>query len=405
MEARLRIALVSPYAPPYRTHAYGSGVGSYTKNLAEALKTVNPGAEVFVIADRLPKVSRVYRENGVFVIRSFSRRASYVFQVFRELCRIRPVAAHIQHEHFLYGGLLASALSPLLVLLSRLVVQRVITTMHHGVFPLRALDDEGFRRENGLRGPPFILRLGLLLVTRLLASFSDRVIVHEAFMKKHLATDYRVPPGKIEVVPHGVEKARPLPMDEAKRRLGLRDRRVILYFGYLSGYKGIKELLEAYRILSKRVSETVLVIAGGPHPRLARSRWYRSWLRRILGMALRVRREVSDRGGLVLAGYLPEEKIRLYFSASDVVVLPYRARIGASGPEALAIAFERCYVKKYLDDRYSPAELSMLVERVLSNPKRCRERSTRLKSLLSWDNMARLHLKVYLDGVEEALPP
>lgn len=336
----LRITIVSPYPPPNTKHVYGSGVAAYTKNLAEALRSVDPKIEIHVIADRKEGLPRLYMDNGVIVHRVYDKRPIYVLQIFKELCKIKPNAVHIQHEYFLYGGLVTAVLFPLLVILSKLVSRKVVVTIH-GVIPLKLLEDQEFKKENGIQGPSLILKLGLILVTKLMVLPSDKVIVHEQFLKKYLVEDYKENPRKIIVIPHGVEDLESLPKDEAKKRLGLEGKTALLYFGYLTGYKGIEELLEAYKEIAKKIPNTVLIIAGGPHPRLVKERWYREWISSLVKKALNIQQEVGDNGKIIFVGYVPEDKIPLYFSAADIVVLPYKARIAASGPEALAIAFER----------------------------------------------------------------
>ena len=346
------------------------------------------------MADYREGLPRLYIDNNIVVHRVYNRGPLYVFQVFRELCRIKPNITHIQHEYFLYGGLLTAALFPLLVALSRVISSKVVVTIH-GVIPLKLLNDDEFRKENGIHGSALILKLGLLLVTKLIALFSNKVIVHEPFLKEYLVRDYKEDPRKIVVIPHGVEDLRPLPKDEAKKRLGLEGRIVLLYFGYLTGYKGLKELLDAYRDVTKKIPNTVLVIAGGPHPRLIREKWYRDWIRELVKKALTIQREIKDRGRIVFTGYVSEDRIPLYFSAADIVVLPYKARIAASGPEALAIAFGRCYVIKSVG-RKNTYTLSSSITNALLSIEACRNRSVNLKILRAWSNVARQHLRIYL---------
>jgi glycosyltransferase involved in cell wall biosynthesis len=45
-----------------------------------------------------------------------------------------------------------------------------------------------------------------------------------------------------------------------------------------------------------------------------------------------------------LTGFVKEEDIPLYFSASDVVVLPYRTLMSASGPLSIAFSFNKPFL-------------------------------------------------------------
>ena len=69
--------------------------------------------EVHVVSDRRDDLPRLYMDNNIIVHRIYDRRPIYVLQVFRELCEIKPKVTHIQHEYFLYGGLITAVLFPL----------------------------------------------------------------------------------------------------------------------------------------------------------------------------------------------------------------------------------------------------------------------------------------------------
>src|SRR3546814_13806428 len=73
-------------------------------------------------------------------------------------------------------------------------------------------------------------------------------------------------PGTI-VIPHGVEGRATPSRDEARAALGLDDRLVVLCFGFLAPYKGLELVLEGGALVGG--DSTLVVAAGGPHPRLA----------------------------------------------------------------------------------------------------------------------------------------
>lgn len=109
---------------------------------------------------------------------------------------------------------------------------------------------------------------------------------------------------------------------EARTQLGLEpDDVVYLFFGLIRTYKGIDELVEAYRLA--RTPKTKLLIAGScAEPRL----------RRLL-------KEEADAGRVVWHdGFVTHDDVQSYFAAADVAVLPYR-RISTSGSALLALSF------------------------------------------------------------------
>jgi glycosyltransferase involved in cell wall biosynthesis len=159
-----------------------------------------------------------------------------------------------------------------------------------------------------------------------LARRADGVIAHtrahEAAVRER--TDIR---GSVTVIPHGHYRdvyPSPPPMDEARQRLGLpSDRPVLLFFGHLRAYKGVLELVEAFRRSSL---DATLVIAGrARNPRLAHD------LARAAEGDARLRLDVR---------FIPPDEMSLLFGAADRVVFPFR-RVTTSGSLILALSFGR----------------------------------------------------------------
>jgi glycosyltransferase involved in cell wall biosynthesis len=97
--------------------------------------------------------------------------------------------------------------------------------------------------------------------------------------------------------------------EEARARLGLGGKRVILFFGFVREYKGLKCLLEAVAALPREPGYHLLVAGEFYDDRSL----YREGLR-----ALEARGQVT-----VVDRYVPNEEVALYFSAADVVAAPY----------------------------------------------------------------------------------
>lgn len=348
-----RVALVAPYPPPGSVHApEASGVASYTRNLVEALCAREGAPEVVLLAPKLshppekggrtaeedsrshPKVSRCWTPSWLFP-----------WQIARAVCalRPRPRVVHLQHEIFLFGEGPKALLFPLLVLLLRLWGKAKTIVTLHGVPPLRRLDRE-FVRENGLRGRPGLLRLGLKVLLRAIVKGAHRVVVHEELFRRRLEREYGCSPAKVAVIPHGIEplsdaERSRLPTPEAaKRALGLEGRCTILYLGYLTGYKGVEVLLEGFAQAAPAHPDWVLLLAGGPHPRRRSNPEYRAYLRRIEAQTARIGPQVRA------LGFVPEERLGEVFQAADVVVFPYRSVMASSGPLALCVKFDRPFL-------------------------------------------------------------
>ena len=159
---------------------------------------------------------------------------------------------------------------------------------------------------------------------RALARSSDLVIAHSHGALAELSA-IGVRPRRTAVIGHGSyigvypgEATRA----EARQRLGLPpDAFVYLFLGLIRSYKGIDELVAAYR-LARSPGTTLLIVGSCKEPRL----------RRLLA-------EEVDTGGVIWHdGFVDSDDVQGYFAAADVAVLPYR-RIGTSGSALLAFSF------------------------------------------------------------------
>jgi len=163
---------------------------------------------------------------------------------------------------------------------------------------------------------------------------ADRIFVHTEKMKAELVSDFGVPPGRVTVIPFGINNAVPhtsLTEDEAKRRIGVRqDEKTILFFGRIDPYKGLEYLVDAFKQLTSRDNQSYrLVIAGKPEE--AAEEYFRAIREDIRAHAH------SDK--VVLHAYhIPDEETEVHFKAADVLVLPYRG-IYQSGVLFLAHSF------------------------------------------------------------------
>ena len=111
--------------------------------------------------------------------------------------------------------------------------------------------------------------------------------------------------------------------DEARKKLDLsKSRNVLLFFGLIREYKGLKYLIEAMALLPERL-DCYLIIAGEFY---ADKRSYLDQIERT-GLAHRIR--TVDR-------YIANEDVADYFLATNVVVLPY---ISATQSGIVQIAF------------------------------------------------------------------
>jgi glycosyltransferase involved in cell wall biosynthesis len=100
------------------------------------------------------------------------------------------------------------------------------------------------------------------------------------------------------------------------------DDRVLLFFGYVRPYKGLRHLLQALPEITRQCACTLLIVGEFYEPK-------QPYLDMIAEHGLEKRVRIVDR-------YVANEEVSLYFRAADVVVLPYES---ASQSGVIQIAF------------------------------------------------------------------
>ncbi len=165
--------------------------------------------------------------------------------------------------------------------------------------------------------------------SRLLCRLAHRVVVHSEQNRQQLHDHYRLPEGKTHQVPHGVffSKVKQLDAQNSKRGLGLEKRdQVILLYGALRAYKGIDVLLRAFAELADVHHRVQLVIAG------------KLWLDWAPFARIIDDHSLGERVH-VFPEFVPEERVPVFFSAADLVVLPYTSFDAQSGVAATALPY------------------------------------------------------------------
>jgi hypothetical protein len=167
-----------------------------------------------------------------------------------------------------------------------------------------------------------------------IAALSDRLIVMSEHSSRFLQEVFRVPEGKIDLIPHGIPD---LPFGDPnyyKDSFGTEGKAVLLTFGLLSPNKGIESVIEALPRIIAQHPEAVYVIAGATHPHIRRREGdtYRLQLQ-ALARKLGVDRNVKFHNRFVT----PEEMAQFVGSA-DIYITPSRYEAQAvSGTLAYAL--------------------------------------------------------------------
>jgi glycosyltransferase involved in cell wall biosynthesis len=172
------------------------------------------------------------------------------------------------------------------------------------------------------------IRLYSRVIGRRLVHGLDAYITQSEFDKIQIARIYRIDPELISVVPVGLYEDYRQPMDKtlAKEELGTSEEFVILYFGLIRHYKGVPCLVKAFDLLPSSIaSRSRLLVVGEV--------WEEGELLQELINSSSYKSQIS-----LVPHYVPDSMIPKYFSAADVVALPY-LRASGSGVAHIAMAY------------------------------------------------------------------
>lgn len=162
---------------------------------------------------------------------------------------------------------------------------------------------------------------------RELAQSSHRIIASTEREKSALVQYCGASPGRISVIPCGVNLRLFQPVDReiARQELGLNSNRVILFVGRIEPLKGIDRLIRAFSYLP-HANGLKLLIAGGDD----------SSQQEVQGLKeLSHKLHIED--SVTFLGLIKQERLPYFYSAADVCVLPsYYESFGLVALESLA---------------------------------------------------------------------
>ena len=245
----------------------------------------------------------------------------------------------------------------LVIALMNLKKKPIVIEFHEIVDPL----------ENGF----FALRLYSKILGSLIRRLATFYIVHSEIDRQLISSHYDIDPGKVRVIPIGIfDQYKKIDKDLAKDQLGIRESNVILFFGLIRPYKGVKFLVKAFESLPPDcIHNSRLLIVG--------EAWEDQELGKIIAKSP-VKSHIS-----LIDRYVGDSEIPSFFSASDALVMPY-IRASQSGVAHIGMEFGIPIIAtrvggleeslgKYGGTSFinpmDPDELTRVIEQTLSNKK------------------------------------
>ena len=232
----------------------------------------------------------------------------------------------------------------------------------------------------------------------LLRKNSNQIIVHGNRLKNQIITKYDISNEIVNSVPIGEHETEPFKMYE---KPGLKeDGKLILFFGRIYEYKGLKYLIQAEPMITREIPSAKIIIAG-------------------VGENFEKYEEMMiNKENFIVYNYrIPYQQGAELFQRSSIVVLPY-IEGSQSGVIPTAYSFKKPVVvtdvgsiPEIVDDGVTgfiipPKNSNKLAEAVIKllNDNTLRENMgenayMKLKTDLSWDNIAKETIEIYKKGI------
>src|SRR5687768_6383667 len=278
-----RVALLGNHLPRQ------CGIATFTTDLSEAISSVAPDLDCFVLAMNDGRHHHAYPGRVRFELTDNDAGAYTRAADFLNVNAVDVIS--VQHEYGIFGGKAGSHLLPLL----RELRMPIVTTLH----TILATPNLHQRR-----------------VMDELTALSDRLVVMTAGGAELLREVHGVDENKIDIIPHGIPN---VPFAGSKNRLGVEGRPLILTFGLLSPDKGIEYVIDALPTILSHYPDAVYIVLGATHPHIIErhGETYR------LSLEERAKRLGVDGNVIFHNRFVSQAEVCEFLAAADIYITPY----------------------------------------------------------------------------------
>lgn len=238
-------------------------------------------------------------------------------------------------------------------------------------------------------------------IAQKISRLASHKIVHSTYAL-HQMQDLGMDTGRTTVIPHGNYIGvypNNITWQQARKKLNIaKDEFAILFFGLIRPYKGVEDLLKAFKPLGGKYKAR-LIIAGSCSD---------------IGLKQQIIRAQKTGNIDFFEGYIPDSEVATYFKSTDIVCLPFKA-ITTSGSALLTMSFGKPLIAPYsgaLTDLpknvgylYDPEKqnaLSQTLSKAMNNStnlSRLGSNASAYAEKISWEKIANDTLSVYKEVV------
>ncbi len=338
-----KLLVISSYPPRGTTH-HKSVIGgaSYTKNtliaLEKEIRSRNEIPQITVLAQNIDGSDTDYQDGDINVKRIWKRNSLFTFtKLYKEILinhkQTKEIMIELELSIFGKSGIFLMMLINFIYSL-KLLNKKVVLVIHEVIFDMDKFGPHINLKEKSLKTTFY--NSGFSMFYKSILMPVDKVIVFEESLKKKLSA-ITGRENKINVISIAVENIKQnVSKEKARAKLSIsKNDFVVMTFGFLAWYKGTDWLSGVW---SKENSKKnlQLIIAGGENPNRIDFPYYKKYLDDL--------KQVVREKEIILTGFIPEEKMQLYFAACDLVVFPYRTMMSSSAVLSIAFSFEKPFL-------------------------------------------------------------
>jgi glycosyltransferase involved in cell wall biosynthesis len=281
----MNICIVNSFYPPWV-----GGAETYTSNLARGLVGRGNRVTVYCACDPLQPGESI--EDGVRV-----RRMRAPLRLYGTPIAVSPFNLFLEDYDIIHCNFPSPYLSALFAWFSRLKGIPAVLTWHNDL-----------PRVTSAAG--LLVRMHDLLSPAYLRSYERIIATTEVYART--SETLRRFHEKVRVVPNGVDTTRFNPNLsgwDVRKKHGLEGKMVVLFVGALTqwhSYKGVDNLIQAFKIASEKNDNLRLLIVGSGS---------------LTSSYMKLVEKLSLHDAVVFAGRIDDEQLPHYYSASDFMVL------------------------------------------------------------------------------------
>ena len=268
------------------------GIATFTSDILAAVASAYPQSQCLCVSVNDIKAGYEYPEVVRFEIEEQDLSSYLRAADFLNISEVDIVC--LQHEFGIFGGPAGGYILAFL----RALRMPVVTTLHTVL-----LDPRPDQRR----------------VMQEIITLSARVVVMAERGRKMLQEVYEAPPGKIDLIAHGISDVGFVDPTYFKDQFGVEGKTVLLTFGLLSPNKGIEYVLNALPHILESFPDVVYIVLGATHPNELREHGeaYRLSLE-ILAKKLKIEKSV-----IFYNQFVEMETLTEFIGAADLYVTPY----------------------------------------------------------------------------------